>query len=558
MPIYVIGHRNPDTDAICAAIGYAEYLRQSHLPEAVAACCGTLNPRTQFVLEQAGVSEPQLLLDVRPTVGQICRQTVISARPDEALLQIYQRMQQHQIRTIPVVDDANKLLGMVNLLDLLSLLIPDSEEPAESRHVRTSLNRLQLVLNGTFQHEEATERDEKLTTVVGAMSAEGFERRLKKYSPAATIIVSGNRPTIQLPAIKYGVRCLVVTGGYALPEGLLQMAKDRGVSVLQSPHDTATTTLLIRGAQLVEPVIQKKFRKYSSLDSIVTVRDEVARLQQDLFPVVHEGEELVGVFSKPDLMGRGNVQLVLVDHNELAQAVLGADEVEILEVIDHHRLGGGLISREPIRFHNEPVGSTSTIVARMFKEHSVTLSPEIGTCLAAGIISDTLYLKSPTTTAVDQAMLTWLEEVTSRDLKQFAEDFFNAGSVLQQNTLEEAVAMDCKEYSEGAWKFAVAQIEEAGLTHFEPRREGLQAAIDALAAKHGYAFVCLMITDVNHQASLLMVAGSGDLKQALGYPRMPGNVFDLGSVVSRKKQLLPHIIRTLANLRMQQIVPPRG
>ncbi|MCG8584376.1 MAG: putative manganese-dependent inorganic diphosphatase [Pirellulales bacterium] len=558
MPVYVIGHRNPDTDAICAAIGYAEYLRETHLPDAVAACCGTLNPRTKFALERAGVPEPQLLMDVRPTVGQVCRQDVISARPSEALLQIYQRMQKHRIRTIPVVNDDRALVGMVNLLDLLSLLIPDSEEPTETRHVHTNLRLLERVLGGTFQHCESPDRDEQLTVVVGAMSAGGFERRLEKYAPESALIVSGNRPTIQVPAIEYGVRCVVVTGGYELSEGLLQMAKDRGVSVLQSPHDTATTTLLIRGAQLVEPVIQKRFRKFSSLDALSKVRDEVARLQQDLFPVVHDDDELVGVFSKPDLMGRGNVQIVLVDHNEIAQAVQGADEVEILEVIDHHRLGGGLISREPIRFHNEPVGSTSTIVARMFRDHRIALSREIGTCLAAGIISDTLYLKSPTTTSVDESILAWLEDVTELDLRQFAEDFFSAGSVLQQHSTDEAVRMDCKEYSEGPWSFAVAQVEESGLTHFESHRDDLQQTIEQLAVRGGYAFVCLMVTDVNRQESLLMVAGSDELKQALGYPRLESNVFDLSNIVSRKKQLLPHIIHTLGALRMQPESLPRG
>ena len=548
MTTYVIGHKNPDTDAICAAIAYADYLRKTSRTDAVAAACGDANARTRMALERAGVEPPKVLLDVRPRAGRICRRDVITASDQDSLVDVYERMRQHKLRAIPVLDQNGNLSGMCSLLNLLELLLPDSDDPIDNRNVDSSLTRIGHVLHGTFQHVEEPDREETLTVMVGAMSADNFTKRMHQFPSASLAIVAGDRPTVQLPAIEYGVRCLVVTGGYSLSPGLLTLAKERGVCVLNSPMDTATTTLLIRGAKRITRAIEREFLCFTEDTLLLDVRKKVQKSSQPLYPVVNDHKQLVGVFSKSDLINPEQVKLILVDHNEISQAVTGAEDAEILEVIDHHRVGGGLSSREPIHFHNEPVGSTCTIVARFYRSHGLTPDKSIAYCLAAGIISDTLKLTSPTTTDIDRNLLEWIAGSADINIDQFAADFFAAGSALELYSPDKAVRLDCKDYQEHGWKFAVAQIEENGLERFWELKEEIEVAIDKLVAEKKHHFVCVMITDITRQNSLLMVSGHEDFIEAVDYPPREERLFEMGNVVSRKKQLLPHISNILATL----------
>ncbi|HMO51860.1 MAG TPA: putative manganese-dependent inorganic diphosphatase [Kiritimatiellia bacterium] len=548
MTTYVIGHKNPDTDAICSAIGYADFLRLTTRPDAVAAACGDANARTRMALERAGIPLPTILLDVRPRAGRIGRRDVVTALDSDSLVDVYERMRNRGLRAIPVLDGQGNVRGMCSLLNLLELLLPDSDDPIDNRNVESSLSRIAKVIHGSFQHAEEPEREETLTMMVGAMSADNFTKRMHQFPSANLVIVAGDRPTVQLPAIEYGVRGLVVTGGYALSSGLISLAREKGVTVLTSPLDTATTTLLIRGAKRITRAIDADYLSFSEDALLQDIRKQVQKSPQVLFPVVDDRQRLVAVFSKSDLVNPEPTRLILVDHNEIGQAVTGADEAEIVEVIDHHRLGGGLVSREPIRFHNEPVGSTCTMVARFYHSHGLTPAKPIAYCLAAGMISDTLKLTSPTTTDIDRAMLAWIAQAAEVDIDAFASDFFAAGSALEMYSPDKAVRLDCKDYEEGGWKFAVAQIEENGLDRFWNRKAEIEAALDKLVKKRGYHFVCLMVTDITRQNSLLMVAGHRDFVSAVDYPPREDRLFEMGNVVSRKKQLLPHIITLLSRI----------
>lgn len=547
-PLYVIGHRNPDTDCICAAIGYAWYLREQGMDEAEAACCGEVNARTQFVLDEAGVPAPRLVMDVRPTIGRIMRREVVTACEDETLFEVYRRMQRRHIRAIPALDAAGNLLGLVTFSRLMELVLPDQDMDADSRRVSTSLARLAHVLGATFGNVVEPDRDEDLLVMVAAMSAKGFTGRMRKFPPEKLLIVTGDRPTVQMPAIDYGIRCLIVTGEYKLGDELLEMAQEKGVSVLYSPHDTATTTLLLRSAKVIRDAIQRDIRRIPESALVEPVARELQPSPQELFPVIDENGTLTGVFSKSDLVSPLRTRLILVDHNEFTQAVAGADQASILEVIDHHRLGGGLASREPIRFINEPVGSTCTIVTSFIHARHMSIPRDIGVCLAAGIISDTLHLTSPTTSGTDRRMLSWICSEIGLDAARFAERLFDAGSVLERYPARDAVRMDCKEYTEGEWRFAVAQIEELDLRVFDEHRAGLQDALDALVRDKNLDFAALMVTDITHHLSRLIIAGSERVRDAIDYPRKEDGSFELAGVVSRKKQLLPHIANVLARV----------
>jgi manganese-dependent inorganic pyrophosphatase len=491
-------------------------------------------------------------MDVRPTLGQICRREIVSAHEDEAFFEVYRRMQAQRLHALPVLDAAGGLAGMLSLSRLLELLLPDHGVNDSPRLVETSLDRVCRALSGSFLNAVETDLPQSLVLKVGAMSSGKFIPRLQEFPPRQSLIVVGDRPTIQRPTIEFGARCMVVTGGCSVPPELLETARANGVSVISSPWDTATTTMMIRGAKGIGPAIDRTFLKFRENTLARGVRKEVHASNQELFPVLREDGSLLGVFSKDDLASPEQVRLVLVDHNELAQAVTGAEEAEILEVLDHHRVGGGLISREPIRFQNDTVGSTCTMVTRCFRREGLVPPTGIGQCLAAGIISDTLNLSSPTTTPVDREMLEWLGTACGFDIAAYAEAFFAVGSVLQLCAPREALRMDCKEYTEGPWRLAVAQIEEMGFQHFHQHQQALAAALADLLHEQRLDFGCVLVTDISLNNSLLLVAGDPRVIETIDYPRLESHLFQLDAVVSRKKQLLPHLARHLAKLEKGQ------
>jgi len=359
------------------------------------------------------------------------------------------------------------------------------------------------------------------------------------------LVVSGDRPTIHLPAIELGVRGIVITGGYELSSGLVAVAKARGVTIIRSPFDTATTTMRIKSSQFINTAIDYEFLTIPAKMPVQGARARIEKSNEPIFPVVDDDHTLVGVLSKSDLLNPTKPQLILVDHNELGQAVEGADEAEILEVLDHHRLGGGLKSSQPIRFINEPVGSTCTLVARQFRAAGIVPTPGIALCMASGIISDTLYLRSPTTTDVDREILEWLRSICEVDLEQYAKEFFEIGSALRSCTPGEVVREDCKEFDERGQRFSISQIEEIGFDLFWDRKDELLEALQAMTKSRKLEFSALLVTDIVSNGSLLLLSKDSKAWDEINYPRLDKNLYELANVVSRKKQLLPLISQIL-------------
>jgi len=549
MTVLVFGHRNPDTDAICAALAYADLLQRTSRPDAVACCCGAPNKRTEFALERAGLTAPRIVMDVRPELGDVCRRNPIVARRGEVFYEVYQRMNQHGIGAVPVLDDDGKPAGVLTLLNLLQLVFEGDTDPIRFRQVKTTVSKICQVINGEFQHVLDAHTSSEMMVMVGAMSAEAFTKRLHKFPASRLIVVSGDRPTIQLPALEHGVRVMVVTGGYSLSPGLLQLAKANNVTVINSPLDTATTTMRIKMAREIEAAIDRDCMNLQSKDTVADVRRSVDRSRQKLFPVLDDNGRLFGVLSKTDLVNPPRPKLVLVDHNELAQAVVGADEADIVEVLDHHRLGGSLKSSEPIRFINEPVGSTCTLVARQFRAAGLSPSAGIALCMASGIISDTLFLRSPTSTAIDRDCLEWLRGFCKCDLDAYARDFFAIGSALRSCISKDVIREDCKEFTEQEVRFSISQIEEIGFELFWQRKDELLAALAEMAQQRGLEFSALLVTDIVTNSSLLLMSHEPDYWEEINYPRVDRHIYQLDDVVSRKKQLLPLISRLIVDAR---------
>ena len=546
-----MGHRNPDTDAICSAIGYADLLRQTRMPEAIAACCGPPNTRTNWALKQAGVAPPKLYGDVRPRAIDVCRKEVTCARISDTIFEAYHRMAGGGFRSLPVVDDDGCIIGVLSLLDLLRLLIPTGVEGESVREVKTNIHSMARVLGAEVacQPKEGADTDLDYLMMVAGSSEPVVAARIQDFSPERLLLITGDRTGVQLLAAEAGVKCLVVTSGFRPADAILSAAWAKGVTILLTDRDTASCTQLIRGSRPIEHAISSEFVSFEPDAPLPVLRERVQGVRQTLFPVVEPGtRKLLGVFSRSDLVSPPRARLVLVDHNEFSQAVAGADEAEIIEVMDHHRLSGNLVTREPVQFINKTVGSTCTIVSRAYRNNQLTPSPAIATCLIAGIVSDTLNLTSPTTTDEDRKILAWLSETAGIDVDRFTEEFFAAGSVLRSSPPAEAIGSDRKEYDEAGYRISISQIEEVGLSQFQSAREALQGELQKLIAEKGLDIACLMVTDVTRNNSLLLIEAPGDVLAKVHYPRKGDQVYKLDGIVSRKKQLFPWLSSVVVEL----------
>ena len=548
--VLVIGHRNPDTDAICSAIGYAEFKRRTGMPEAVAARCGDTNERIDFVLNAFGMTAPRFVADVSLKVRDVMQTHVLSVTPEDTAATALALMDEHDLRILPVLDDARRCCGLLSLFKLSKFLFPAAHHALESRRVLSSLENLARTLCGELLIAHAAGREEDLILMIGAMSKASFEERLKKYPHDRLAVVVGDREDIQASAIRAGARVLIVTGGFAVDAKTLEAARKKKVSIICTPHDTATTASLCRGAVVVRHMLNEKFLSLREDAPLAAVKASATASGYGAFPVVDGQGGTVGILVKTDFLKTVQRRLILVDHNELSQAVQGADQVEILEIIDHHRIGA-LTTHQPILFRNEPVGSTSTIVADCFLRHGVELPKPIAGLLLAGLVSDTLNLTSPTTTARDKEVLEKLEGISGVNAREFTEKLFASGSLLTLKSAPQAIKTDCKEYKDGDAKFSVAQIEEVGFDQFWKRKDELLAALGEYQRGRGYLLSTLLITDVATQNSMLLAAGSETFLDRFDYPKLEPGIYELRGVVSRKKQLLPYLTHCLQRMRTE-------
>jgi len=545
--VLVIGHRNPDTDAICSAIGYAEFKRRTGVPEAVAARCGDTNERIDFVLHHFGVPAPKFVSDVSPKVADVMRRQVLSVPPSATAAQALGLMDEHNLRILPVLEANGHCRGLVSLFKLSKFLFPASNRLFDSRRLLASLSTFADSLGGSLLVGSATGSEEDLILMIGAMSLESFAQRLELYPKDKLAVVVGDRWDIQNLAIREGVRVMIVTGGHPVEPKTLDTARHRGVSLISSPHDTATTAALCRAAVSVQHVLDEDFLSLKQEAPLADVLKRATASPFLAFPVLDPEGRTIGILSKSDFLKKVDRKLILVDHNELSQAVEGADQVEIMEIIDHHRIGS-LTTHQPILFRNEPVGSTSTIVADCFFQTGVELTPPIAGLLLAGLVSDTLNLTSPTTTPRDAQILERLQAVSGVNAREFTEKLFASGSLLTSKPAPQAITTDCKEYEEGGTQFSVAQIEEIGFTQFWERKNELLQALEDYRDSKNYAFSALMVTDINTQSSLLLLAGDKRFLDTISYPKVEPGIFELRDVVSRKKQLLPYLTHCLHQL----------
>ncbi|MBA3542905.1 MAG: putative manganese-dependent inorganic diphosphatase [Chthoniobacterales bacterium] len=545
MQTIVIGHKNPDMDSICSAIAYAHLKRVTGTPNVIAARAGHTNERIDFVLHKFGAEAPVFISDLSDRVSDVMERDVICVQADSTAYDAIHLLEKKRLRGLPVVDGEKRLLGLLSAFKISHHLFPPREEAATARRITAPLSSIVDTFGGKVITGELPNESAEYLLMIGAMKAETFSKRLREQRPEQLVLFVGDRDDIQLLAIEARVRAIVVAGGLPIAAKVTEAARAAGVALISSPHDTAITVDLARGAVRVGRMLEPEHLSFTPDTLLEQVREAAAHSSAFVFPIVDEQGVLVGILAKSNLLKRAERQLILVDHNELSQAVKGADKVRIVEILDHHRIGG-FATDAPILFWNNPVGSTSTIVAICYQQAGVAVPPHIAGLLMAGLISDTLNLNSPTTSPTDHQVLAQLSKITRVEAAELAREIFSVGSPLLTLSPEQVITADCKEYDEDGVRFTVSQIEELSFSHFAEKQQALLEALQSHTRGQQLFFAALLVTDINTQTSILLCCGDAEFLHRIDFPPRGPNMWELAGVVSRKKQLLPYLLQCLA------------
>lgn len=542
--VYVVGHRNPDTDSICSAIAYARLCQRQGRDNVLPARAGTLNRQTEYVLEELGLPVPKLLTDVHPRVADIIGQHVVTIAAEAPVSRAMELFHLHHVRQLPVVDNHDKPLGLLVLKRITErFLVPRQE--ADIRRVETSPITLAACLKAEILHGHRISDSEVMNLYVGAMDSRTFHKKLQGRNPRQMILLTGDREDIQSEAVEIGVRVLVVTGGLPIAPDILQRALEQQVTVLSTPFDTATSAWLTRLSTPVGSLVRDDFLTVQMQDRVDDLRLKLTHGKDPGAIVVDASGKVSGIATKSNLLQPSPLKLILVDHNELSQAVPGAEKVEILEVIDHHRLGN-FHTDQPIRFINQPLGSTCSVVATLYRAAGIDPDPAHAALMLAGLLSDTVILKSPTTTSLDRELADWLAGISGFRPDDFGRRLFQAGSALEAYPNEKALVLsDFKEFSAGQNRFGVGQVEVVNFEEFRNLQDKIAAALKKLKKERGLEMIGLLVTDIVQGTSLLLAFGSDELPYVIGYPQLADHLYELKGVLSRKKQLVPHLLKVL-------------
>ena len=538
--VKVIGHRNPDTDSICAAVAYSR-LKNAVDPERSYKPCraGELNRETQFVLKHFGVERPELYVDVSPQMRDVDIRIAEGVDGEMSMRKAWMRMRDQNLDTLCVVDGEKNLMGLVTVKDVATANM-DGLDPYVLSHSQTSYQNVVETLDGTVLVGDPAGKTVQGRIIVGAGSAEVMERAIKK----GDIVIVSNRSESQLTAIEMEAGCIVVGLGSKVSKTIRMLAEENDCLIISTPLNTYATGQIISQAAPIRYYMLKEgiitFNLNTSVESATKIMGSV---RHRYFPVLGDDGKYLGVVSRRNLLNLHKKQLVLVDHNEKSQAAEGLEEAEVLEIIDHHRLGS-LETDSPVYFRNMPVGCTCTIVYQMYVENDVKIDKQTAGLMLSAILSDTLMFRSPTCTPLDERAARRLAEIAGVDLEAYADEMFEHGGDVSGETAEQIFNTDYKVFNSGNIHFGVGQ----GSYMSERNRKDAEALVGPYlktALKHqGLDYVFYMFTDVRAASSELLICGKGgervverafDVTVENGRATLPG-------VLSRKKQLVPALI----------------
>lgn len=542
-PIYVIGHRNPDTDSICSALAYARLKQLTGSTNVIAARTGDVNMQTEFILDTFGLEKPVYLPDVKVRVKDVMTSEALSVNTDMSVGDVLDFMNSYDLLMVPVTDREGFFKGAITLQDLARFYVRHADAATSNRLVASLLSISKVIQgNPVFLFNETETTSDRI--VVGAMEIEGFLEVLKSYPDEGCVVIVGDRKEIQQCAVENNVRCLIITGGYLPDAAIIETARKNKVSIIPAPYDTATTVRLLHLSTPVHEIYSSDFYSVSPFSLLTDVKNRMLESGLRGCPVVDDTGRLTGILTRRDLLKEHRKRVILVDHNEASQAIPGIEEAEVVEVYDHHRIGS-FQTLHPILFVVEPVGCTNTLITELFQKYGLEPEREYAGIMLSAILSDTVILRSPTTTDRDIQAATYLAEVAGLNIQKLGEDIFNASSDLMKKKPEEILKTDYKIYEVGKQKIGIGQIEVIEMLTVEKLRASLLDALNKILLEDHLTMACLLISDIIYENSLLLFTGDAGIVSRMGYPLISANLADLKGVLSRKKQLVPRLLNAL-------------
>lgn len=541
--IYVTGHKNPDSDSICAAVAYADFKNKTGDIPAIPIRLGNVSRETQFILDYFNVEAPKFLPTVRTQVCDLNMDKIQPISSEVSLKKAWEVMQDLSTKSLPVIDENERLIGLISLSNLTStcMNIWDSNILAQSN---TKIANIIETLSATPIYID--DNLDKFTgkIVIGAMMPESIKEIVKEKD----IVLCGNREDSQETIISKKASLLIVTGNHKINDSIVEKCKENGCSLILTPHDTFTASRLILQSIPVKYVMStENIVSFNGNDFVDDVREKMLETRYSNYPVVDNDNKVLGSISRYHLISKNHKKVILVDHNEKAQSVDGLADAQVYEIIDHHRIGD-IETGSPIYFRNQPLGSTSTIVATIFFENGLEPSKQVAGLLCGAIISDTLMLKSPTATPVDKNILNRLAAIAEIDLDTFSKEMFKAGTSLEGKTSNEIFNQDFKTFALGDLKVGVSQVTTMDLEGFIKRKDEFVTLMEGITSKENYDILCLLATDIIDSNSVVIAVGPRkELVNTAFNVTLENNSASLPGVVSRKKQFIPPLTKAITD-----------
>ncbi len=539
--VYVIGHRNPDTDSVCSAIGYAYFKnitdkRFLFTP----ARAGRLNEETLFVLKKFGVDSPQEMESLIPTVSDLELRRPISIHTRDSVQSLALLIQEKGLQVVPAVDDGDRLAGIVGLKDIARHYM-NSVGFGERDKAPLSLDMLIGTLNCLV-----ISNPRKIEALSGRIHLASLQRgTIINRVQEGDVVIIGDQHDIQIDLIHAGCSALIVTDGIPISSDVVSAAEEKGTLLLLSPHDAFATFQLMTMSVPVETIMHHGCPTVSLHSTISDLRKRIVESDYHSAVVVDNDERLVGFVTRTDLLNPVEKRAVLVDHNEISQAVDGIEEAEILEIIDHHRVGD-ISTVAPIYVYNDPVGSTCTLVAGTMFLHQVRIPADIAGLLLAGILSDTLLLTLSTTTDRDRQTAEKLAELAGLSLREFGKELLHASINTTGKTAAELIEADFKEFQIGGKSLGVSQMMVLDCEEIDLMEEDLLSELDRIRESKGYDLTALLVTNPlsSGHERILLKGETWLVEKAFGV-EVEGDTCVLPAVLSRKKDFIPAIGRAL-------------
>ena len=544
--VVVIGHRNPDTDSICSAIAYAELKNRTSTLVCEPRRAGKMNQETEFVLKKFGVTPPRMCTDVNPKIRDVDYREMPGIPGSTSLRRAWKIMRDQQIDTLSITSADNELEGIITVKDLATANM-DVFDTAVLAKSRTSYKNILETLNGTMVVGDA---DAVCTTghiKIGTATPELLESSVEK----GDIVILSNRYESQLCAIEKEASLIIICNGAKVGRTIQRIADETGVAIMTTPEDTyAAGKLISQCAPISYYMTRNDILKFTLVTPVADVLRVMAKVRHRYFPILDEDGKYCGMVSRRNVIALRKRRIILVDHNEATQAVEGFDQAEILEIIDHHRIGS-LETSGPVYFRNQPVGCTATIITQMYDENGVDIPPQIAGLLLAAILSDTLVFRSPTCTPVDENTAKRLAKIAGVDIEEFSTEMFEAGEKLDGKTPEEVFLQDFKVFMCGDIRFGVAQGSYMTRKNLQAAQALLQPYLEEARNKQNVEDLYMLLTDVPKEESVVICTGRYAAEVlSNGFESRPAadGSWTLPGVVSRKKQFIPAMMSAYQEL----------